>query len=298
VPNTLDTRFNLGSMNKMWTAVAVAQLVERGKLDLDAPVGRYLPDLPNAALRDGVLVRHLLSHTSGLGTYFQKGFLRNHVYAATAADYLPYFVGDSLAFAPGERMQYSNAGFALLGLLVERVSGQSYWDYVTEHVLRRAGMTRAAFVDVRARPQDVAVGYAKAQDGDSVVANWGGVEQRSSPAGGAYASARDVVAFSRALWGGRLVGPALVREFTTGKVAMGPQMKYAYGFGEGTIGGWRMVGHNGGIPGANAEFMSFPEYGVDVVVLANVDPPSASQVALRAAGLVTGAGPLALRLAP
>jgi CubicO group peptidase (beta-lactamase class C family) len=289
VPNALDTRFNLGSMNKMWTAIAIAQLVDQGKVDLDATVGKYVPDLPNQSIRETVKVRHLLSHTSGMGSYFRKGFLRDKVYAESAADYVPFYADDSLAFTPGARMQYSNSGFALLGLIVERVSGQPYFDYMKNNVLDRAGMKNAAFVDVRPHPGDVAIGYAKPQQGGGdVVENWDFIEQHSSPAGGAFASAADLVAFSRALWGGKLVSPALVKEFTTGKVAMGPQMQYAFGFGVGNIGSWRQVGHNGGFPGANAEFMMFPDQGIDVVVLANMDGPAATQVVLQVAGALTG----------
>lgn len=289
MPNTIDTRFNLGSMNKMWTAIAIAQLVERGKVDLDAPVGRYVPDLPNKSIRETVKVRHLLSHTSGMGTYFRKGFLRDKTYAATAADLVPFYADDSLAFTPGARMQYSNSGFALLGLIIERVSGQSFYDYMKANVIDRAGMKRAAYVDVRSHPADVAVGYAKPENGGGDAhPNWDNIEQHSSPAGGAYASAPDLVTFSRALWGGKLVGPALVREFTTGKVAMGPQMQYAFGFGVGNINGWRSVGHNGGIPGANAEFLMFPDQGIDVVVLANIDPPAATATLGHVIGALTG----------
>ena len=289
VPNTIDTRFNLGSMNKMWTAIAIAQLVEPGKVDLDATVGQYVPDLPNQSIRETVKVRHLLSHTSGMGSYFRKGFLRNKTYAATAADLVPYYADDSLAFTPGARMEYSNSGFALLGLIVERVSGQSFYDYVKTNVIERAGMKHAAYVDVRSHPTDIAVGYAKPEEGGAEPrANWDNIEQHSSPAGGAYASAPDLIAFSRALWSGKLVSPALVKEFTTGKVAMGPQMQYAFGFGTGKIDAWRQVGHNGGIPGANAEFMMFPDQGVDVVVLANMDPPAATQVVARILGVLTG----------
>ena len=289
VPNAMETRFNLGSMNKMWTAIAIAQLVERGKVDLDATIGQYVPDLPNQPIRETVKVRHLLSHTSGMGSYFRNGFLRNKTYAATAADLVPFYADDSLSFTPGARMQYSNSGFALLGLIVERVSRQSFYDYMTTNVIERAGMKRAAYVDVRAHPTDIAVGYAKPEDGSGeATANWDMIEQHSSPAGGAYASALDLVAFSRALWSGKLVSPALVKEFTTGKVAMGPQMQYAFGFGVGKIDAWRQVGHNGGIPGANAEFMMFPDQGVDVVVLANMDPPAATQVVARILGVLTG----------
>lgn len=289
VPNTIDTRFNLGSMNKMWTAIAIAQLVEQGKVDLDAPVGRYVPDLPNKSIRETVKVRHLLSHTSGMGSYFRKGFLRNKTYAATAADFVPFYADDSLSFTPGARMQYSNSGFALLGLIIERVSGQSFYEYMKKNIIDRAGMKRAEFVDVRSHPQTVAVGYATppGTSGEGQP-NWDFIEQHSSPDGGAFASAPDLVAFSRALWGGKLVGPALVTEFTTGKVAMGPQMQYAFGFGVGSVNGWRSVGHNGGIPGANAEFMMFPDQGIDVVVLANIDAPAATATLGRVIGAVTG----------
>ena len=289
LPNTIDTRFNLGSMNKMWTAIAIAQLVEQGKVDLDATVGRYVPDLPNKSIRETVRVRHLLSHTSGMGSYFRKGFLRNRTYVATAADIVPFYADDSLSFAPGTRMQYSNSGFALLGLIIERVSGRSFYDYMQRNIIDRAGMKHAAYVDVRSHPTNIAIGYAKPEDGNGdVTPNWDFIEQHSSPAGGAFASAPDLVAFSRALWSGKLVRPSLVKEFTTGKVAMGPQMQYAFGFGVGEIAGWRQVGHNGGIPGANAEFMMFPDQGIDVVVLANIDAPAATQVVGRVVSTLTG----------
>ncbi|HEY9443740.1 MAG TPA: serine hydrolase domain-containing protein [Gemmatimonadales bacterium] len=289
VPNTVETRFNLGSMNKMWTAVAIAQLAERALVDLDAPVGRYVPELPNRTIRERVTIRHLLSHTSGMGSYFENGFLQDHTYAATPVDYVPFYAGDSLAFAPGERMGYSNAGFALLGLIVERASGRPYYEYMRERVLEPAGMTGAAFLDLRARPTDVAVGYAAPEGGRGAAEpNWDLIEPHSSPAGGAYARAADLVAFSRALWGGRLVGPELVREFTTGKVAMGPQMQYGYGFGTAEIAGWRQVGHNGGAPGVNAEMMMFPDQGIDVVVLSNMDPPAATAAIGQVVGALTG----------
>jgi CubicO group peptidase (beta-lactamase class C family) len=290
VPNTLETRFNLGSMNKMWTAVAIAQLVERGAVDLDAPVGRYVPDLPNPAIRDRVTVRQLLSHTSGMGSYFRNGFLEHHIYAATPADYVPYYADESLAFAPGERMGYSNAGFALLGLIVERASGRPYYEYVREHILEPAGMSGAAFLDLRTRPTDVAVGYAAPEGGSGAAQpNWDLIEVHSSPAGGAYARAADLVAFSRALWRGRLVKPELVRAFTSGKVEMGPGMRYGYGFGTGEIAGWPQVGHDGGAPGVNAELMMFPDQGIDVVVLANMDPPAATAAIGHVVSALTGA---------
>ena len=297
-PVTMDTRFNLGSMNKMWTAIAVAQLVEQGKIDLDAPVGRYLPDLANPALRDSVLVRHLLSHTAGTGSYFTRGFLRNHVFANAAADYLPYFVPDPLDFRPGERMQYSNAGFALLGAIVERVSGENVFTYMPRAVLARAGMTTASYADLRRLSPDMAVGYAMPPGAEAPVPNTPMLEQHGSPAGGAYATAADVLAFSRALWGGRLVRPDLVATFTQPRVPMGPSMHYGYGFGVGEVGGWRLVGHNGGAPGVGTEFVSFPDQGLDIIVLTNVEMPEATNVVGRMIGVLQGRAPVTAAMAP
>jgi hypothetical protein len=113
------------------------------------------------------------------------------------------------------------------------------------------------------------------------------LEPRGGPAGGVLAAASDLVAFGTALRAGKLVGLPLVREFTTGKVDMGG-VKYGYGFGEGTLDGWRHVGHNGGAPGVGTEFLSFPEHGVDLVVLTNMDMPMATQVIGRAARIIEG----------
>ena len=287
VPIAVSTRFNLGSMNKMWTAVAVAQLIEQGKLSLDAPVGRYLPEISNAAIRDQVLIRQLLTHTSGLGSYFGHGFLTDHVLVRRAADYLPFFINDPLAFTPGSRMAYSNAGFALLGAIIERVSGMSYFDYMQQNVLDRAGMRTAGFLDLHDLPGDVAHSYGRLPGSQEIGDTIPFLEARGGPAGGAYAAAADIVAFSRALWTGRLVKTGLANEFTEGKVAMGPGLKYGYGFGEGSLNGWRHVGHNGGAPGVGTEFLSFPDLGLDLVVLTNVNMPVATDVIMRAAQILT-----------
>lgn len=302
VPITPATRFNLGSMNKMWTAIAVAQLVEQGKIDLNSPVGRYLPELTNAQVRDQVQVRHLLTHTSGLTSYFKRGFLSGRVAVTSMSDYLRFFIDDSLLFTPGARMQYSNAGFAILGLLIERVSGESFYTYMQREVLDRAGMSRALYPDLRNPQPDYAVGYARAPGGTTETANTGVVEVRGGPAGGAYGTAADVLAFSRALFDHRLVGAATVSDFTSGKIDMGPGTRYGYGFGTAELNGWRSVGHNGGAPGVGAEFLAFPEQGMDVIVLTNIDMPVATQVAQRAARIITGqdmpAGPSTASASP
>jgi D-alanyl-D-alanine carboxypeptidase len=286
VSNTTDMRFNLGSMDKMFTAIAIAQLVESRRVWLDSTVGTYLRAYPNRDVASNVTVRQLLTHTSGLGDYFIRGYPENGMRINRAADLLQYFVMDSLAFRPGARMSYSNAGFAVLGAIIEQVSGESYFDYVQRHIFLPAGMMRSGF---EAERGSTAIGYTRRGPGEGIQGpdtgarhpNTGLIEARGGPAGGGYSTAHDLIAFARSLWSGKLVSRALVDEFTTGKVTMGPVMKYAFGFGDLHIGSTRIVGHNGGAKGVNAEFDSYPDLGYDVVVLTNYDPPVASAVIQR-----------------
>jgi D-alanyl-D-alanine carboxypeptidase len=292
-PNTIDTRFNLGSANKIFTAVAIAQLVEKERLALDSPFVRYLPDYPNRAIASRVTIRQLLSHTSGMGSYFTRAFMENHDKIKTVSDLLRFFVNDSLQFAPGSRFGYSNAGFVVLGLVIERVSGERFDDYVRRYILAPAGMTRTGFDAVPSLRGDYAIGYTIPPGPDGKpgpgprMDNSALIEVRGSPAGGAYSTAHDLIAFSRALWSGKLVRRSLVDEFTHGQVKMGPMM-YALGFGEATQSGGRIVGHNGGAPGVNAEFDMYPAAGYDVVVLSNYDPPSATAVITKAREILVG----------
>ena len=125
---TEATRFNLASMGKMFTAVATAQLVDAGKIGWDDPIGKYVTGLTPEA--SAVTVRQLLTHSSGLGDFFRPQNMQAMLAAKTASDLLPLIAGDKPSFAPGSQFAYSNSGFALLGILVERVSGQTYGDYL------------------------------------------------------------------------------------------------------------------------------------------------------------------------
>lgn len=135
-PITTDTQFNLGSAGKMFTAVAIAQLIDAGKLKLDDPIGRYVEGLTAEA--SSVTVRQLLDHSSGLGNYFAPENLPALMRAQTLKDLLPLVATDKPRFPPGSRFSYSDTGFLLLGLLIEQVSGQSYSDYVHSHVFEPA----------------------------------------------------------------------------------------------------------------------------------------------------------------
>jgi len=136
---TARTRFNLGSASKMFTAVAVGQLIDAGTIRLDDAIGAYVNGLTPEA--SAVTVRQLLTHSSGLGDFFAPQNMAAMMKARTATDLLPLIADDRPAFAPGSRFAYSNSGFALLGILVERVSGLTYGDYLGRHVFAPAGMT-------------------------------------------------------------------------------------------------------------------------------------------------------------
>jgi hypothetical protein len=139
--NRIDTKFNLGSMNKMFTAVAVAQLAQQGKLSFDDTLAKHVPDYPNKEVAGKVTIHQLLTHTSGMGSYFNDKYQEaSKTRFRAVRDYLPLFADDPLQFQPGERFGYSNSGFHVLGLVIEKVSGQDYFDYVREHIYRPAGM--------------------------------------------------------------------------------------------------------------------------------------------------------------
>jgi len=288
---TPETCFNLGSMNKMFTAVAVAQLAQAGKLELTDTIGRHLPDYPNKDAAARVTIHHLLTHTGGVGNIFGPEYEARRDSLTTVADYLSLFAAQPLRFEPGARWEYSNGGFIVLGAIVEKVSGQTYYDYVRQHVFEPAGMTRTAFLPKATLPPQAATGLTRMERRPPAPGGGGpptptgprrsNLERlpgRGSPAGGAYATAADLLRFASALLDHRLLSRESTERVLAGKVDT-PFGKYGYGFGERQVGGRRAVGHNGGFPGVNAELLIVPETRDVVVVLSNYDPPAASQLA-------------------
>ncbi|HET7353357.1 MAG TPA: serine hydrolase domain-containing protein, partial [Gaiellaceae bacterium] len=155
---TLDTAFNLASMGKMFTGVAAAQLVEAGKLRFGDRIGQYLPQLP-ARMRS-ITVAQLLDHTSGLGDFFgDPGYERLLPRLTTLGAYLPLVKRESLQFKPGTHWSYSNSGFLLAGLVIEKVSGERYEEYLARHVWKRAGMSHTGCFKRSHLPAFAAIGY-------------------------------------------------------------------------------------------------------------------------------------------
>lgn len=300
-----NTRFNLASASKMFTAVAVAQLVDAGKVRLDDPIGRFVEGLqPEAA---AVTVRQLLTHSSGLGNFFAPQNREAMMRARTATDLLPLIASDKPAFPPGSRVSYSNSGFALLGIMIERVSGRSYGDYLRGRIFEPAGM-RESGVDpeplatlavgmTAARPgQEPRPGGAPSEPRVSPRAGElhpapGATQRFGTPAGGLFGTAADMQKFLKALSEHRLASPAMTAAMTSQQVEVapateaGPARHHGLGFGVGSFEGRRWFGHNGGNLGANVEVAAFPDEGWAIVILSNRDPPAATDLFHYARGL-------------
>jgi CubicO group peptidase (beta-lactamase class C family) len=271
--NALETRFRIGSMNKMFTAVATLQLVERGKLSLDDTIGKILPSYPNADVASRVKVRHLLSHTGGTGDIFGPEFESHRLELKTLQDYVKLYGARDLRFEPGTKWEYSNYGFVLLGVLIEKVSGRSYYDYVAENVYKVAGMT-----DSGSEPESVDVpnrskGYTR--DQFEIVSNEPMLPWRGSSAGGGYTTAAVLMRFADALMSNKLLKSETLAEATRPQFTTGD---YGFGFQTGRRDEARTYGHGGGAPGMNAMLRVYPESGESVIVLSNLDPPSASRL--------------------
>jgi CubicO group peptidase (beta-lactamase class C family)/regulation of enolase protein 1 (concanavalin A-like superfamily) len=297
------TRFNLASLNKTFTAVAIAQLAEQGRLTLDDRVGRFLPRWANATVRDSVTIRQLLTHTAGMGLYWSSptwGAERERIRGVN--DYAAVFASEPLLSRPGTRFEYSNNGFIVLGAIIEAVSGQSYYEYVQRHILDKAGMSNTSFPAINEVGGTVAVGYTSGaagpprapdftQPAPSLAPNTAALPGRGGPAGGGYSTAQDLVKFGEALLNDRLVSRAWRDSLWTPR-SQDPRapasIRYGLGFSMTVDSAGRVidVGHNGGTPGGGSELVIDPRTGTIIAALTNHDVPGLFRVMARARALV------------
>jgi CubicO group peptidase (beta-lactamase class C family) len=268
VPNTVSTRFEIASITKPMTAILIMQLVQEGKLQLHAKVSQYLPYYP-AETGQRISVEQLLNHTSGLQQ--DIGFIDDPIVAAINADMLS---NDSLVkliarrpmrFEPGTSYGYSSDGYAVLGAIIERVTGRSYWDALRERVLQRAGMSEAGVSVLRPVVQRRASGYAQTWDGYEYAPHIG-----VTPAGGLYATLADMERFDRALYGVLLVNEESKRLLFAPRSVI---TAYGWKTSEDTLRSGvtrRVVRTTGGLPGFGAVMVRVPSLQRTIIMLTNI----------------------------
>jgi CubicO group peptidase (beta-lactamase class C family) len=269
-PNRIDTKFNVGSMNKMFTAVAIMQLVEHGKLTVDDPLSRFLPDFPDRTSAQKIKIKHLLTHTAGLGPYFTQRFQdSSRALYRTVDDMMKGAAADEkLLFEPGTRWRYSNTGFLALGKVIEVVSGQSYYDYVRENIYKPAGMLGTDCYELDKVNDNLAVGYDKQFTAQGIVFdnNLFAHVMRGGPQGGCYSTVEDLLRFDRALRSNKLVKAEAVDLLLSAK----PELNSPdYGFGFSVDRAASIVGHGGGFTGISSNLDIFLGIGWTAVVLSN-----------------------------
>lgn len=268
VANRVDTKFNLASIGKMFTAVAVLRLVEQGRLKLDDRLVKVVPDYANRAVAEQVTVAQLLTHTSGMGNYWEALAKRPSPSVASVKEALALFVGDPLATAPG-KFSYSNDGYVVLGLIVERLTGEDYFAHVRRTIFEPLGMRNTDAYRLDEVTPNIAVGYARDLERPGVWRNNQFAEIfRGSPAGGSYSTLADMHAFAEGLRSNRLLGAEMTREFTKGRHPYG-RGQYGYGCSEEVINGHRIFGHSGGHIGIANELMVVEDLGYTLIILTN-----------------------------
>lgn len=282
VPNREDTQFNLASVGKMFTAVAILQLAEAGKLSLDDPASKYVPEEWLAQeYGSKITIKHLLTHTSGFGTYFEKLNKQSEVFFfRDLGHYKKLIRSETPTFDPGTKWSYSNTGMVLLGVIVERVSGQEYFEYLNEHILKPAGMTKTVALDKDSAVAGRATGYMKLNVSGKAVWRENTVSRvlRGNPSGGIFSTAGDLLRFDQALRAHKLLGAEMTQAAMTPKPEVNSPF-YGYGFFASTeqdVG--RVAGHGGDGSGVNCQFKMYLDKGYTVAILSNYGAPSANAV--------------------
>ncbi len=262
--NTVATTFNVSSIGKLFTMMAVAQLVADGRLSLDGTIAKYWPEYPDTVAARKITIRHLLEHRSGItGDIFANPTTRRSNHAA-----VELVVHNPLAFEPGTRTEYSNAGYVILGEIIERVTHEDYHDYVAKHVFTPAGMTATGFPSNDALPATAAIGYTRGLDEDApppsplppLRRNTPEQPRRGSAAGGSYSNVNDLLRFIMARRNGTLGAPARRAQNISA----------------------------GGSPGSNGIIAEGLPGDYDLIVLSNFDPPAAGAIEREVEGWLGG----------
>ncbi|MHA1614548.1 MAG: serine hydrolase domain-containing protein [Candidatus Thorarchaeota archaeon] len=269
VPNQLDTKFNIGSLNKVITKIAILQLLQKGKLTLGELVGKYLPEFPKE-IATKVKISHLISFTSGMGDYFNEKFTAGNGNLRSLDDFVPFFIDDPLLFEPGEKMEYSNAGYVVLGKIIEAVSGMGYYEYIKKNIYKPAGMADSDHFEIDSIIPKLATGYTHHMPDGSIHpskrrTNYFIIGSRGSSAGGGQSTVYDLLKLDRAI-----ANEVLLDKEHSGRVFIPLEVK------PGATP--RVVGLAGGAPGLIALYLKFNVAGYTVFILSNYDPEDVEPV--------------------
>jgi CubicO group peptidase (beta-lactamase class C family) len=279
-PNTLDTKFRIASMGKMFTAVSTMKLVEDGKINLDDTLDKYLPDYPNNDVASKVTIRQLLNHTSGLGDIFTDEYYKDPSKFKETADYIKANADNPLGAEPGTKFAYSNYGYVLLGAIIEKASGQPYESFLKEKIFDPLGMKDTGMRPEHEHVEGRSKGYTsetqakdEASAGPPYKSNEDTLPYKPTSAGGSYSTANDLLKFANALKDNKLISEE------TKKLMITPTQKdnpFAYGSIERENNdGEKSYGHAGGAEGMSSDLQIFEKSGYAVISLSNLDPPAA-----------------------
>jgi CubicO group peptidase (beta-lactamase class C family) len=271
IPDSPRTKFRLGSITKQFTAASILLLEERGKLNVEDPVKKYMPDAP--AAWDKITIFNLLTHTSGIPNFTGfPDYRKLEPFSATAEELVARFRDKPLDFQPGEQWSYSNSGYVVLGYLIEKLSGDSYAHFLEDNIFKPLGMVDSGYDSNSTVIPNRASGYAPNKDG---LVNAGYIDMTIPlSAGGLYSTTEDLLRWEQGLFGGKLLSPDSLKKMTT-------PFKNDYGLGLGirSVNGHEEIAHGGGIEGFNTMLAYYPDDKLTVVVLANVNGSPPQEIA-------------------
>lgn len=280
IPNSPTTRFRLGSITKQFTAACILLLQEQGKLKITEPVKTYMPDAP--AAWDKITIHHVLTHTSGIPSFTSFPDYKDfQLKATTPSQLVDRFRNKPLEFEPGSKWNYSNSGYVLLGYLIEKISGQTYQQFLQQNVFDRLGMKDSGYDSNSAIVAHRASGYSPSSRG---IVNTGYVNMTVPfSAGSLYSTTEDLLRWEQGLFGGKLLSPESLKQMTTPF-----KSDYAYGLQVKKVNGLTKIDHGGGIEGFNTELAYWPDEHLTVVALGNLNGPSPNLIADYLAATIHG----------
>lgn len=266
VANKLETRYNIGSIGKTFTATSIMQLAQKGKLKVSDPLSKFLPDFPFPE-KDTITLHHLLNHTSGLTNYMgHKDYEAKAPGLRKISDALALIYDQKPQFPAGEKFRYSNSGMVVLGAVIEKVTGITYAEYIKQNIFEPLGMNESGIVYREQVVPNRSTGYIK--NGSGTYTNNIFMEPPAFSDGGLYTTVGDMLKFDQALYGDKLLSEEHKTKMFTPN---GPTDGYAYGWSTAVIEGHRLIGHGGGAPGINAIFNRFIDDKYTIIVLSNYD---------------------------